>query len=275
MGDVFGGKPTPPAAPDYVGAAKEQSASSAANTAQAASLNRPDIYTPLGSQTWTQNSPDKYTQNINLSDAGQKLFDSQNQTSQAMADTAGQAFGRAQDSLSKPVDLSTVGGGSQQQIQDALYNRQSQYLDPQFAQAESAERDRLANSGFQVGNKGFDDAMGNFNRSKQAAYANARDQAITGGQAARQQAIQEALLQRQTPLNELSALRTGSQVQMPSFQSTQGVNPSDPTQSLAAAGQLGQFNLGTYNTQAAQQNALISGIMGVGAGAATGYALRP
>lgn len=247
-------KPAAPPPPDYVGAAKEQAASSAANTAQSVSLNRPDIYTPLGSQTWTQNSPDKYTQNVNLTDAGQKLFDSQNQTSQMMADTANQSFGRAQDALGTPLDLSSVGGG-QEQVQKALYDRSASMLDPQFQQQEASERDRLANSGFQVGTEGFDKAMGNFNRSKAMAYGDARDRAIVGGQDARKQAIQEALLQRQTPLNELSALRSGTQVTQPQFQATTAAPTSETAQMLNATNMAGQNAQAGYGTAASMSNA--------------------
>lgn len=43
-----------PAAPDYVGAAKEQAAASKENTNYQTWANRPNIKTPWGSQTWTQ-----------------------------------------------------------------------------------------------------------------------------------------------------------------------------------------------------------------------------
>lgn len=268
----MGSKSDPPPPPDYRAAAQEQGQSSIANTRLAAQLNRPTVNTPLGSQTWSQPSPDQYQQDINLTPAGTQLLNTGLKTQQMMGDVGQEQLGRASEALSKPVDLSTVGGGSQQQIQDALYQRQSQYLDPQFNIAEDKERQRLADQGFQVGNEGYTRAMDTFGLQKQRAYSDARTQAIVGGQQARQQAIQEALLQRQTPLNEVNALRTGSQVQMPQFQATQGVTPPDPTQYLAATGQQGQYNLGTYNAQVAQQNALTSGLLGIGAAGAYGWA---
>lgn len=274
VGGLFGlGGSNAPPTPDYVGAANLQGEKALENTRLAAQLNRPNVNTPLGSQTWTTTGPDQYQQDITLSKAGQGLFDTGLQTQQMMADTGLQQLGQAKDSLSQPLDLSQVGGG-QQHIEDALYNRSTRMLDPQFQQAEARERDRLANQGFQTGTAAYDTAMGNFDRSKNNAYGDARDRAIAGGVDQRKQAIQEALLQRQTPLNEVNALRTGSQVQMPSFQQTPGVQPPETPNILGATAQQGQYDLGTYNTGVSQQNALIGGLFNMGAAAVKGSDIR-
>lgn len=268
----MGGKSDPPPPPDYKGAAEATGASSLENTRLASTLNRPNVNTPLGSQTWSNLGGDQYQQDINLSPEGQKLLDTGLQTQQMMGDIGNRQLTRADDALSQPIDLSQVEGG-QQQIQDALYRRQTSMLDPQFEQQEASERDRLANQGFQVGNEGYDKAIGNFDRAKAFAYGDARDRAIVGGQDARKQAIQEALLQRQTPLNEINALRSGSQVQMPQFQATSPTASADPTQYGAAAAQAGQYGLGTYNSQVAQQNALTQGLFGLGAAGIGAYGM--
>lgn len=82
---------------------------------------------------------------------------------------------------------------------------------------------------------------------------------------ARARAVQEALFARQLPLNELNALRTGSQVQMPQFQPFQGVGNIQPPPLYNAAIQAGQYGTDVYNAQVGQQNALMSGLFGLGA----------
>lgn len=80
---------------------------------------------------------------------------------------------------------------------------------------------------------------------------------------ARSQAINEANYLRQQPMNELNALRTGSQVTAPQFGSTpQGnVAPTD-----IASMYRDQYNgqLANYNAQVASNNALTGGLFGLG-----------
>lgn len=95
-------------------------------------------------------------------------------------------------------------------------------------------------------------------------------------EANRQRALQEALALRQLPLNEINALRSGSQVLMPQFQPYQG-------QGVAAAplfdAGVQQYNaaLGATNAQNAATGGLFSGLGGLagglfsGAGAAGGF----
>jgi hypothetical protein len=77
----------------------------------------------------------------------------------------------------------------------------------------------------------------------------------------RDRATQDALLQRQTPLNEFSALTSGSQVSQPQFVNTPqpGVTPVDVA---------GIYN-NNYAQQTAQYNAMLGGLAGIGGSAAT------
>lgn len=294
-------KSDPPPAPDYRGAAQQTGESTLQNTQLAAKLNRPDVYSPLGSSVWTSNAGfdqagydramgawsaarnapqpsrgsglffsnnaaqvvpppsrdafmiggDKYTNKITLSPEQQKLFE----TGQAgQLKGAELANTRLNDpSLTTAFDPTKVSGG-QQEIQDALYRRSTAMLDPQFQQQESAERDRLAQQGFQVGNAGYDKAIGNFDRSKAAAYGDARDRAIIGGQAAQQQAVSQALAARGANMNEINALRTGSQVTMPSFGGTPAVGAPAGTDFSGATTAAGQNALGNYGMQVGKDN---------------------
>lgn len=270
LGQMFRdkGQSTAPPGPDYVGAAKAQGDAALANTRLQGSLNRPDITTPLGSQTWTQTGPDQYAQNISLSPGQQAIYDNQTKNQKSIGDLSSTIIGNAGNTLSQPFDASKVDGG-QQQIQDAMYAKSTAMLDPQFQQSEAAERDRLAQQGFQVGNEGYDKAIGNFDRNKAAAYGDARDRAIIGGQDAQKQAVQEALMTRQQPINEINALQTGSQVTMPTFQSTPGISLADPANLTGAAQQQGAFNMNAYNQQIASQNSTKQAGGALGAAALT------
>ena len=69
------------------------------------------------------------------------------------------------------------------------------------------------------------------------------------------------------PLNELNALRTGSQVNMPQFQPSQYPGQAQGPNTLGAAqGQAG-WQQAMYNQQMAQQNSTNQGLMGLGSAA--------
>lgn len=86
-------------------------------------------------------------------------------------------------------------------------------------------------------------------------------QAQTYGMSAaeRQRALQEQAYMRQLPLNELNALRTGAQVNMPQFQpySTANVQPAPIMQGAQAQG---QSDINRYNAEQAQGGAFTSGL---------------
>ena len=81
---------------------------------------------------------------------------------------------------------------------------------------------------------------------------------------ARRQAITEIMAQRQTPLNEIGAFRSGSQIAPLSFQPYTGttVQPAPHFQGVVAQG---QANQNAYNAQQANQNAMMSGLFQLGA----------
>jgi hypothetical protein len=104
------------------------------------------------------------------------------------------------------------------------------------------------------------------NQAMQQMYANQMAGANLSNQA-QQQAYNQALTQYNMPLNTLSALRTGAQVQNPSFvnsaqqATTQGADILGATQ-MGYNAQMGDFNA----KNAAQQN-FNSGLMGLGGAA--------
>jgi hypothetical protein len=101
-------------------------------------------------------------------------------------------------------------------------------------------------------------------------------QAAQFGNTAQQQALAQAIQSRQMPLNEISALMSGSQIQNPQFQAYSGSNIAAAPMYGAAQAQ-GQAAQNAYNQQVAQQNANTAGMFNLGgsvlgaAGAAGGF----
>lgn len=69
----------------------------------------------------------------------------------------------------------------QQQVTDALYKQQTQYLDPQFTQSQAKLENQLANQGITRGSEAWNNAIQEQARQKQQAYESARQGAIGQG----------------------------------------------------------------------------------------------
>ena len=109
-------------------------------------------------------------------------------------------------------------------------------------------------------------AFGNAGLAQQIAQQQA---GFNAAQTARNQYMQEQYAQRNQPINETSALLSGSQVQ--SVPWLNSPNSQIPTTDFAGiTNQNFQNQLGVYNAQTSQYNTLMGGILGLGAGALKG-----
>jgi hypothetical protein len=104
----------------------------------------------------------------------------------------------------------------------------------------------------------------NFNQNQQTAQF---------GNTAQQQALAQAITQRQLPLNEINALMSGSQIQNPQFQQYTGANVAAAPIANATA-QLGAFDQNLYNQNVGTYNQNVAGLYGLGGSAAYGYGKR-
>jgi hypothetical protein len=98
----------------------------------------------------------------------------------------------------------------------------------------------------------------------------ATNQLILGG---RQQSINEILTERNQPLNEISALASGSQVSQPNFLNT----PQTQVGGVDYAGMVAKnydAQNDQYKTQVGANNALMGGLFGM-AGTLGGAAINP
>lgn len=261
--------PSPPPAPDYTGAARATSA----GTVQASIANNlmahPNIYTPLGSQTWSQTGTatvpgaegnaavdiPTYSQNINMTPQGQQLYQGQLGLQTGLQSLGQGALDRTSASLNQPFDAGSVG-----QIADQAYQAQTSRLDPQWAQNKQQFDAQMANQGITAGGEAYDNAARDFGQQRNDAYTQARQQAIS----TMPQTYQLAAAARQQPLTELNSIMTGSQPQMPQFQPTQySMGAQGPNQFGAAQAQ-NQYGMGLYNSQVGQQNSMYGGLMSLG-----------
>lgn len=254
--------PKTPPPPDPVATASAQTASNVATSTANQTMNMVDQYTPDGSLKYDQvgsiTIPNglggtvtvpRYSATQTLSANGQKLYDTNAQTSQNLAEIGRDQSAKIGGILGTNVDLSNDA------IENRLWDLGSKRLTPQFAKDEDALRTRLANSGVQAGSAAWNSE---FERLTQAQN-DAKNQLLLSG---RGQAVQEMLTERNQPLNEISALLNGAQVSQPNFTNT-------PQTQMAGTDYAGIVN-SNYQAQlqAAQmksqsQNALLGGLFGL------------
>lgn len=254
-----------PDTPDYAGAANATAAGNLDAARAAAAANRVNQNTPYGSLTYTQTptygangqlNPDAgWNANYNLSSTGQQLLDAGNQSSLGLANLQNGALQNTQNSLSKPFDYSSVGD-----VQNAAQGAITSRLDPMW-EAKGKQNDAaLANQGIMPGSEAYTSNQRDFNSGRNDAY----QQAVLAGIQTMPQTMQMAQALRSQPLNELNAIRSGSQVQNPTFQSV----PQQATTS--GANQLGAMqaaygsNLNGTNASNAASNGMMGGLFNLG-----------
>jgi hypothetical protein len=253
---------SPPPAPDYTGAAQATAAGNLDAARFATKANRVNTFTPYGSLTYSQSQadPDQWSSTINLSPTGEKLLGYQDAASLGLGDQTTQALQRTNESLSQPFDY-----GSVSDVQNAAQGAVTSRLDPMWEHRQQTTESQLYNQGLRPGMEAWDNAMRDFNQGRNDAY----QQAILAGINTMPQTFQMSTALRNQPLNELNALRTGSQVTNPTFQQAPQQQTTAGANYLGAAGMQGQADMNAYNAGVGQNNALMSGLFNLG-GAALG-----
>lgn len=235
--------PAPPAAPNYSQAAQDTAKSQMSSQ-----------YTPYGSQVYSpdQNSPSGFQSNITLNPQAQGALNSQLGVSQGMGNLAQNYLPQVNQQYSHPMDLSSVQG-----ISDQAYGAQTARLDPQWDQRKKAFDQQMANQGVTAGGEAYDNASRDFGQQRNDAYSQAR----LSADSLMPQTYQMAQSTYNQPLNTLNAIRSGAQIQNPQFSQQPGANM------MGAAQAQGQYGQGLYNAQVGSNNAMTSGLFGLGAAA--------
>jgi hypothetical protein len=269
--------PSPPPPPDYAAAADAQGAANVETARVQGTLNRPDEYGPTGSRTWTDLGNDRWRVDTNLSPEQKALYDQNVATQTTMGQAANTAANNATDILGRPVDLSGVppmpgnGEETRAKVMEAMMGR----LEPKFAQDADAMRSNMVARGFREGDEAWNREQDQLNQAKndarQQAYLASGTEAQRDygmGMDTRRQAITEAMLERQTPINEISALLSGSQVSAPNFQPYYSTGNIAPPPVYGAARDAGQYGMDTYNADVGQYNNNVGTVGKVGSAAA-------
>jgi hypothetical protein len=212
---------------------------------------------------WGLSQPGVYTgydaDQVNVVDTltpeGKSRFDQEQRIITSLGNTAEAGLGRVADSFAKPFDFASA-ADARQQSQDALSAR----LEPKLNQDREALRTQLINSGFRTGTEGFDRAM---KRADEQA-TDARLQVINQAGGEQDRMVQLASMLRNQPLNELNALRTGSQVSLPQFQAFQGKDVAAAPIFGATQAQ-GAYDMNAANMAAQQKMAFQKGLFDLGA----------
>ena len=282
--------PAAPATPDYKQAAIDQGAANVETARVQSKLNNPNVYTPYGTQLVSYNG-DTPTITQSLTPEAQKTLNEQQNVQYQLAQLGGKGAQLAGNVLDKPFDF---GGPAVQTSldlsnvakmpvnagttgQEAIMSR----LEPSLQRQRTSTETQLINQGLRPGTEAYDNAIQLLGQQEndartQAALtginldtsANAQgyNQALQGaqfGNTAQQQALAQAIQGRQMPLNEISALMSGSQIQNPQFQAYSGSNIAAAPIYGATQAQ-GQAAQNTYNQQVAQQNANTAGMFSLG-----------
>ena len=263
----LGPAPSAPAAPDYRAAAQETAAGNLDAARAATAANRVNQVTPYGNLDYTISGQDPYgnptwTATTSLSDVGQQLLNNQNAASLGLGGTINAALGRVQSTMGQEFNpnLPSTGFNPGQSYQEAYMQR----LAPQIEQNREAMQARLANQGIAPGTQAYENAMRQQAQRENDLLLGATTQGFGVGSQANQQAFNQEMTKYNMPLNTLSALRSGSQVQNPSFVNSAQQATTSGADILGAAqmgynAQMGDFN----QKQAAQQN-FNQGLMGLG-----------
>lgn len=259
--------PKAPPPPDPVATAKAQSGMNTDTAISQQLVNMTNQNTPDGGLTYTQDGFNtfvnssgqtvripKFTATQTLSAQGQKLHDINSEADINLATLSRDQAGKLSGLLDRPVEMTNEAAEAR------LMDLGTKRLNPQFQRDEEALRTRLINSGIRQGSDAWNAEMDDFGQRKNDAM---NSLALAG----RGQAMSEMLTERNQPLNEITALMSGSQVSQPNFVGT-------PQASVAGTDYAGMVQDNYNNKMQAVQmknannQALMGGLFGL-AGAAT------
>jgi hypothetical protein len=246
--------PEAPAAPDPAQTAAAQAKANKESAVAQYGLNATNQVTPQGNLTykqigqWEDGTP-RFEATQSYSPGEQGIYESGVATRQNLGNIGSTQSAKIGEHLNTPFDLNAA-------RDSRITDIQKSFLDPQWQEQEARMNTQLINSGVRPGTEAYTRQMRDFSTNRQRAY----DQAYLDSYG---KAEQSALTQRNQPINEISALLSGSQVSNPAFANTPtpGVAPTDY---IGAVGQsLAQQNVG-FNAANQQHMGMMNGLFGLG-----------
>ena len=258
------GKPSAPPPPDPRKTAAAQTGTNIGTAIANSMLGMTNQYTPYGNLSYQRIEGDdgyytytdpytkktyeipRFESHVELSPEQQAILDANQSAQTNLANLADDRSGFLLDYLPQTEDLTD-------QIGNRLYDMAAQRVDPRFAREEEQLRTRLANQGIMPGSTAFDREMSRFSEGKNDAY----NQLMLQGRG-------QALSEINAPINQITALLSGSQVTNPGVQLQ---NPAQiPTTDVAGIinANYGQ-QMQNYQSQLNNSNSLMGGLFGAGA----------
>lgn len=211
-------------------------------------------YNPSGSASFVDSTGKtvtvpQYTQTTTLSPEQQAIFDKSQQAQSNIAGIASDQSAKLGKYLDDPFSYTN------KDAENWAYDLASSRILPQQQQNEETLRSRLVNAGLRPGTQAWNSEM---QRLTNANTDQLNQLALNG----RQQGFSEALATRNQPINEITALLSGSQVSNPATMS-----PSTPQAGVGGVDYTGLVNQ-QYQSQLQNSNAMLGGLFGLAGTAA-------
>jgi len=259
-----------PDPPDPAATAQAQAAANKEAVLESARVNQFRQITPYGTLEYTgEIGEPSRTRTTTLAPSQQQQLEQQNQLAEALG---GFALGRSEQIPQTQFSLEDLPGVRQdfsddaRRVEQATYDRTVNLLEPQFERQERRLETNLANRGIPIGGEAYGDVRDQFETGRDEALLSAANAAVQAGRgeqsrlyglesADRARALNERLLERSQPINELAAILQGSPATgTPQFGTAAQyqISPGDVqgATNLAYQGQLNQFNQANANRQA-------------------------
>jgi hypothetical protein len=245
--------PSAPTPPDPVATAAAQTQSNKETAVANANLNRYNQYGPQGSVEWqvvgtNADGTPRYTQTTAYAPGEQQVYN----TNLATRQNVGQIGLNASNRIG---DLLNTNFNPNEEVAAQLNDLGRKRLDPRFQQEQATLEQQLANKGITMGSEAYGRAMDRFGQTKNDAY---NQLALTG----QQQAWNQAVANRSQPINEVTALMSGSQVSTPWLGQQQNTNMAN-TDVAGITQNAFQNQMGIYNAEMGRQNAMMGGAAGI------------
>jgi hypothetical protein len=258
--------PQVPAVPDPNVTAAAQQKLNLQTTEQNQAASNVNQVTPTGSLTYTQtgtgpNGIPTYTATQTLSPAEQALLTTMQGTQTTAGTQAGNLLTNANYGAPGSNPAQTIGDATSGNTK-ALLGQETSYLDPYFTNQSSQLDTKLANQGITPGSPAYTQAMMNLQ--------NNQNNTVTGFLAtAEPAAYQQATSSYELPLSMASTelgLSQPSGIGTTTTPQATG-SPANLEGDVASAN---TANMAAYNANLTQQNAMMSGLFGIGAASING-----
>jgi hypothetical protein len=211
-------------------------------------LNPMDMTAPNYADFMSKPNPDQgWTATTQLSPEQQKLLDIQNATSIQLGGLQQKGLGYVENMINKPFGIESlpqVGINAGEDYSAAIMRR----LGPQLQMEQKSFDQRMANQGIPVGSEAYANARRIFDMNQNDRLVAAQTGGIDVGLRANQQGFGQLGYMRNEPINTLNAIRSGSQVTNPTFQSV-------PQQAVTQGPDILGATQAGYNAQLGASNA--------------------